>query len=474
MPKIKRKGSKRIGVSHLLVGGIVLLVLLALALLWFNNSHSMQAVAAMVADVYFEGEYRISDGEWHKIVEGEHIPSTKGDVTLRGNLHMMTPDGEYVGIYRGDLPVAFYTDHISLTFFEEGREPFVIDAENHLYGQSSCGVSWTAHTFSSDSDATIEILVHNPHCYGNETAIDEMLSRVALWTGIEFEKEALRSGETERNIGLFFVIVSLMILGIALFSTLIHIKNTKVIWMLGIVILFAGIYFAYGADGVGFWSESVVSNTTILGASMMLYMFSLAMIIAMLLRVSRREGNISVVVLGVADAVFFLMPIVTDIYFYDTWRWWICVQIAVNCVLAGCLVREVIAASSRHKWLYVGALLPLIAYAADALGTFVGAWDGGVISRHVFIALLAAAMIMVLKFIPQNINTAAKARELEVEKAKLNAELAESRISTMMSQIRPHFIYNTLGSIEQLCELDPMKAGDQARRAALCFQACCR
>jgi sensor histidine kinase YesM len=30
----------------------------------------------------------------------------------------------------------------------------------------------------------------------------------------------------------------------------------------------------------------------------------------------------------------------------------------------------------------------------------------------------------------------------------------------MMSQIRPHFIYNTLGSIEQLCELDPAKAGE--------------
>jgi LytS/YehU family sensor histidine kinase len=29
----------------------------------------------------------------------------------------------------------------------------------------------------------------------------------------------------------------------------------------------------------------------------------------------------------------------------------------------------------------------------------------------------------------------------------------------MMSQIRPHFIYNTLGSIEQLCEIDPEKAG---------------
>ena len=47
-----------------------------------------------------------------------------------------------------------------------------------------------------------------------------------------------------------------------------------------------------------------------------------------------------------------------------------------------------------------------------------------------------------------------------MEKIVLNAELSESRISTMMSQIRPHFIYNTLGSIEQLCILDPPKAGN--------------
>lgn len=42
--------------------------------------------------------------------------------------------------------------------------------------------------------------------------------------------------------------------------------------------------------------------------------------------------------------------------------------------------------------------------------------------------------------------------------AQQERELTESRIATMMSQIRPHFIYNTLGSIEQLCELQPETA----------------
>jgi LytS/YehU family sensor histidine kinase len=102
----------------------------------------------------------------------------------------------------------------------------------------------------------------------------------------------------------------------------------------------------------------------------------------------------------------------------------------------------------------------LIAFAADTVGTWTGAWKGGLFSKCAFGLLFIVFIIMVLKFIPGNINAAAKAKELETEKIMLNAQLAESRISTMMSQIRPHFIYNTLGSIEQLCEVDPKKAGE--------------
>ena len=217
------KNKKIFGVfsrSHLQIACAMLLIIFAGAFIWFSNSTSMQAKPAMLADVYFDGEYRIGNGEWKPIVEGEHIPSTKGeDVTLRGNLHMLAPDGEYVGIYRGELPVAFYLDHISLTFIEGEGEPYQIDAENPLYGDASCGVVWGAHTFMGDENETIQILIHNPHAFGNENAIDEMLSGLSLWSGIDFEKEVLARGETQRNVGLLFVIVSLMLLGISLFAS---------------------------------------------------------------------------------------------------------------------------------------------------------------------------------------------------------------------------------------------------------------
>ena len=459
MKKIFNK-FREIKKTHLQIAGVLILILLAACLMWYYNSTSTQAVPALIAKVYFDGEYKIGDGEWQQIVEGEHIPSTKGDVTLRGNVHMLTPDGEYVGIYRGDLPVAFYTNHINLTIIEGGGEPYVIDMENKLYGSSACGVSWTAYSFTSDSSETIEIIVHNPHAFGNDTAIDEMLSSVALWSGIDFEKDVLISGEPQRNTGMLLMLVSIVFLGIALFSSMIHIKNSGIIWLLGLVVLFAGMYFAYSADGVSFWSESIVSNTTVLGFSMMFYMLFLSTSISYFLKTTRKIGEITVIILAVANAVFLILPIFTDVFFYDTWVFWVVIQIIAGIVLFACIVKDFIKNKTRERWLYISMSLPLLAFGVDVVGTWLGSWRGGLVSKYVFVVLFAVAMVMVLRLIPRSINAATKAKELEMEKIVLNAALAESRIATMMSQIRPHFIYNTLGSIEQLCKLDPPKAGE--------------
>ena len=444
--------------TTLKIVGVVVIVLLAIVLLWYGNATSKQAIPALVAQVYFDGEYRIADGQWQKIVKGNHIPSTEGDVTLRGNFHMLAPDGEYIGVYNGDLPIALYIDHINLTFFEEENEPFVIDMENPLYGASVCGTNWSAYTLTSEKP--IEILIHNPHGFGNETAIDKLLSSTAFWTGIEFEKGILQNGESQRNTGLFFIIISLLFLGTALFSTLIHVKNSKIIWLLGIVILFAGTYLSYGAEGVSFWNESTVSNTTVLGCSMIFYMLFLSMALVHLLKSTKTIGIITVALLGLINAVLFVLPIVTDILFYDTWIYWATSQIFANVILAGCLIREFMLAKGKGRLFYICCILPLVAFGIDVVMIDLGIWTSGVSSICIFIAFFVVAMVMVLKIIPNNINALAKAKELETEKKLLNAELAESRISTMMSQIRPHFIYNTLGSIEQLCELDPPKAGE--------------
>ena len=460
--------------SHLLTVGILLLVLLAALLLWFNNIHSTQAISAIVAKVRFYGEYRIGAGAWQEIVEGQHISATKGDVTLRGNFHMLAPDGEYVGVYRGELPVAFYSNHINLTIYEGENEPFVMDIENPVYGSSACSKYWTGYVLSSGSDETIEILIRNPHRFGNENAIDELLSNFALWSGIDFERGVLNRGQNQRNTGLLFLVVAFVLLGSALFSALLHVPNARIIWLFGATILSAGVYLAYSAPGVSFWSEFRSVNTSILGFSMMFYMLFVSGIITYFLNSTKRIGRIVTGILGISVGVFLLLPMLTDTYFYDTLLPWAITQSAANFVFLGCLAKEYTALGRKERWTCIGRALLVLAFGADVIATATGLWEGGAISRYVFFILFVAAMFVVLRLIPGSINAAAKAQELELqrslleaEKSKMEAELKDSRISIMLSQIQPHFIYNTLGTVERMCLKDPQRASDLVRNFSL-------
>ena len=237
-------------------------------------------------------------------------------------------------------------------------------------------------------------------------------------------------------------------------------KNSKIIWLLGLLILFAGLYFTYSSFGISFWSESIVFNTSILGISMMLYAFFLSTLITGLLKKMKKVGFITCIILGVANVILFVLPMITKLFFYDTLPYWIILQSVANVALIVCTINELIHVKGKNKLIYIGAFLPLVAFSVDALATLLGLWQGGITSQYVFMILLIVAIVVLLRVIPNSINAIAKTKELENEKLALNAELTESRVSTMMSQIRPHFIYNTLGSIEQLCELDPPKAGE--------------
>jgi len=471
---IEAKNKVTFKYSYLPVIGVISVCLLALFLLLHGNVTSNQAIPAMVAQVYFDGEYRIEDGPWHEIVKGEHISSTKGDVILRGNFHTMTPDGEYIGVYKGELPIALYTDHIGLTVFEAENEPYVLDMENPSFGDSACGKSWTAYSLSNTSDGPIEILINNPHSFGNENAIDELLANTALWTGLEFEKSVLSRGELQNNIGLFFVIVSLVIIGIALFSSLIHIKSSRLLWLLGLVIMFAGVYFTYSASDISLRSGASASDTIILGSSMILYMLFMSMTIVYFLVYNKKAGVAAVVFLGAADAILFVAPMVSDLHFYDAWLYWAIVQAVVNLVLVVCLLKEYFCKKSKINWLNIGALFPLVAFGVDMVMTGIGVWKGGVLSGYVFVVLFAVTMVIVLRIIPKNINAVEKNKSLELQRSRLEAEknmveaeLKESRISIMLSQIQPHFIYNTLGTIERMCLKDPQKAFDLVRNFSL-------
>lgn len=74
---------------------------------------------------------------------------------------------------------------------------------------------------------------------------------------------------------------------------------------------------------------------------------------------------------------------------------------------------------------------------------------------------LAATLSLVVIYILFHGEIANRLIENEKQHAKAEKQLYESRISVMLSQIQPHFLYNSLNAIRGLCRKDP----EQAREA---------
>ena len=468
------KGAKVLKKIPWLTVGILCLFLLLGLLMVKGTRNNSQALMPTGADIRFEGEYSIDGGVWNPIVEGQHIPATRGDVTLRGRFHLYTPDGEYYKPAGKGTYVALCLDHVSATVYESGVEPTVFYHETPAVGESGCGEMWVVLIMKGETEDPVEIVIHNPHVFGNETAIDTFISGIDFWTGNDFGAEILEEGENQRYLGLLFCIGSIVLLGIALFSMLIRIPKNILIWLLGFVTLFAGLYLIYSAPGGYFWSELIAVNTSVINASMMYYMLFVSAIIAFYSEKTQKAGRIVATVLGFADAILILLPFITKVYFYDILPVWVIVQSVANLILTVCLIKEILSCKPKMRWAYAGMILSLVAFEADAVATAFGWWKGGVVSTYVFIVLFISVLAVVLFVIPQNILALRRAKELELQRSRLEAEknaieaeLKESRISIMLSQIRPHFIYNTLGTIERLCLKDPQMAFELVRNFSL-------
>jgi len=110
----------------------------------------------------------------------------------------------------------------------------------------------------------------------------------------------------------------------------------------------------------------------------------------------------------------------------------------------------------KRKYLKERELLTLVIYMLiPALGVVVHMMVEG---TPVNMVSITVAIVFYFAIIQNDLSKQAHAMERELD---------ESRISVMMSQIKPHFLHNALSAIVQLCDENPA----QAKQAALDFSA---
>ena len=114
--------------------------------------------------------------------------------------------------------------------------------------------------------------------------------------------------------------------------------------------------------------------------------------------------------------------------------------------------------ANRIPWTVVGvvfvAMIAVIAVIASALG--IG--RVGAISIGAVLLIIFTSIATIRWETKRNVQAVLEVQRIEAEKQAMEIKLQESQISIMLSQIQPHFLYNTLNSIYHLCETNPMRA----------------
>lgn len=427
--------------SYAAIGRIAAILLLLAALISVFIS-SNQSTQAFLLPICFQGEYSLDSGEtWQSLPESPDIPAKYDSIILKGGFGGYVPEG---------TPFNFYLNHITMEIFINGEQFLWDDANEIGLTDSTCGKKWS-HWISPEifEEDVMEIRLANFHKFGNKNAYNELLGNIYGGSEEIFDSVMLNKGKASRAIGIAVMVAAIMLLAAALFFGLMHIDGGVTVGNLGGLALFFGGYFILDTIDLPLWSWYFSINTYALQMCIMLSATCMAACIAENVKAKAAHG--AVIASGAVNSVLALLSLFNVMVIYDTQFFWLLTHICIYAVLLGCCVYECVCKRVTDRLAMASGFLLIIAAFADMISFFLGTSFAGICSKAVFLGLFLIHIVRIIRIIPMNYKAAREAEQLK-------AELAENRISIMLSQIQPHFLYNCLNTIYGLCEKDPSAA----------------
>ena len=415
-----------------------------------NDNH---AIPSLPLKVRFEGEYKLNGGDWQEVIEGESIPFKEGEMRLRGHFLLLMPDdGTPIGIAPKDIRLIACFSHIGGQISIDNQLVHLFDMENKQFGNSSCGEEWIVFDNPAEETDTVEILFINPHKYGNKNAADLFLGSLQTYGGEAFDEQMLSEGAAERTAGIVIMVVSFIVLGVAIFSTLLKVPYCRLLWIFGFILLTAGGFGVLDSPNFCLSGSTPAFITTAKSLCAILYpVFMFFLTESCLTDRLKKIGGIVSLTNAVFSAVTLIIAITGGKTIYDLHYYLLITEAVFGLILVALCAAGIKGQNLRQRVMTAVCLVALLALEVDIFGVIFGSWDKVFLSKIVFAAVFIAALIYSLKFIPMTIKASIHEKELQLE-------LQEKQVAVMLSQIQPHFLYNALTAICDLCGTEPKKA----------------
>ena len=428
---------------------VPLLVALICILSVTINNH--QAMLAIPMPQEFVGEYSYDGENWQPLTESADLSALKGDLFLRGTFLREMYDGWLLN---------FYLNHIGVLIKVNGELIYQDDViffpnlKAEIFS-SLCARKWGATVVPDiGTEDFVEIQLHNPHCYGNKTAYRDFLTTLCsdpMGSNL-LEKNLAPYGDQFRLLGTFLASTSLMLLGAAIAAMIVRTPVGKLL-KLGLMTLFVGGYITFDCIDVSYWSELNVVNTYASQICMMLAVFCLCHFLCDNFTGRKQQvAKIAVFASALLNCVLIALSFTGVTVIFDMLPYWAMSQIILCPLLIICCVWEMLRDPAKQL-VPISAAVLLAAILLDIFGVGANIIWRAPCSKIIFTIFFVIHIVAAARGIVMN-------HRASIRAAKLEKELEDSRIAIMLSQIKPHFLYNVLNTIYHLYRKEPDTAQD--------------
>ena len=398
----------------------------------------------------FTGEYSYDGDTWYEYNEECDMSALAGDVIIKGRF-----DEE---IFEGVI-LNFYRNHIGVSMYVNGEQVY-IDAPTEIknYGKdlmpSMCGKQWEQILCPAITVADeVEFHLTNYHKYGNKDAYREFLSTFLLapLDNAVLENYLKAYINPFEIMGIVLLIVGLMFIGSAIYAAVFKSEMAIRLLKLGVMTLFMGGYTLLDVMMIYFSNELLVMRTYGGQLCLMLGVYFGGIIVCDAIKGKHRKvAEMVIGVSGIINILLIAFVISGKVLLYDTKLLWECTQSVVSLILIVFCLLEL----KKDKQKRIELLTYVLIHTAILLD-FIG------VGYHIYysgVCFKIASVIMLLIFLCRGAKQVVMDYQASVKNRKMKLELENSRITVMLSQIQPHFLYNSLTSVMDLCDSNPKQA----------------
>ena len=434
-----------------LIGCLFLIVTCLVSLVVVSTNTAMSVDASQLT-AKFIGEYKIGDGDWQDITDGGHISATQGEVTLRGKFNIYLPNGEFYSDNPKGFPINFYCNHVSVKIRVDNNQPIAFETEHPQLGVDACGAKWSAYRFPTSGEGYTEIVISNPHKLGNDLAVDQFLDSVRLDEPMMLGNALSKEYDGYRHVGFSFFAIALVVFVLSVVAVVAKLNIAKLLWIIGFWILFTGGFYILDLPDVFFWNDNMPFNTTALCLCQILSNFFLTLFgMSFLSNKNKKFASILQVVVGVVNLTLILLATFGVMRIFDV-RFYHYIIFAIHAIIL-CVLCALDIKHTKNKIIFVliGSIVSMVCLCVDFFGVSFAILESSTFSKIIYGVMLVIVIAFGINAIISNYKVSLRTKEMETE-------LKDKSISVMISQIQPHFLYNSLNSIAELCVVDPKRA----------------